>query len=119
MTIENREEYINNLWDWACLDGCFGQTKIRPTDIDGFVERNGHFLAIETKAPTATIPKGQHITLDRLARLKEFTVLVVWGAPGLPERIQQWGFPPRPADLAEFRRTVAAWYHYADSQGFN
>jgi hypothetical protein len=41
MTINKLDAYVAGLWDWVCLDGCFGDTKIRPTDIDGLVERRG------------------------------------------------------------------------------
>ena len=45
-----------SLWDWSTLDGCFGNSKIRVGDIDGFVERRGRVLFIETKYPGSWVP---------------------------------------------------------------
>ena len=66
MTIKNLEAFVENLWDWGFLDECFPGTRIRVTDIDGLVERNGHFLLIEAKSPGKDIPTGQRILFDRL-----------------------------------------------------
>ena len=51
MTINDPVKFCAGLWDWGILNGCFGDTLIKPTDIDGFVERNGKFLFFETKSP--------------------------------------------------------------------
>jgi hypothetical protein len=59
LTIHNQALYEDGQWDWAILNGCFGKTKIAPTDIDGSIERNGKYLFIETKHPGASIPLGQ------------------------------------------------------------
>ena len=87
MTIENPDEFLANLWDWAILDGCFGETRIRPTDIDGLVERNGRFLLIEAKSPGVEIKTGQMITFKKLIDTGCFTVLLVWGERNQPQRI--------------------------------
>ena len=88
MTIENWDEYKSNLWDWGILDGCFMNTKIKPTDIDGFVERNGRFLVIETKSPNTVVKLGQEITFRRLVETGIFTVMIVWGNAGIPQKIR-------------------------------
>lgn len=86
MTINNAEAYLRGVWDWGILRGCFGETKIEPTDIDGCVERNGQFLVLETKAPTASVEQGQQITFDRMLSTGRFTVIIVWGETNKPER---------------------------------
>lgn len=114
MTINNPTEYVNNLWDWSILDGCFGQTKIAPTDIDGITERNGRFLLIETKSLGVPIPNGQSILFDNLIA-KGFTVLVIWGKANEPEKLQIWGLKkPYRADINELRSIVSQWFKWAD-----
>jgi len=120
MTIRNIKKFIESLWDWGCLDGCFGSTKIKPTDIDGLVERNGKFLVIETKLPDNDIPTGQMITFNHMISTGVFTIYVVWGHPGQPERIlkmtrngtQEY----ENADLSDFRELVGSWFEWASDQ---
>lgn len=120
MTIENPSEYLRNLWDWSVLDGCFGETKIKPTDIDGFIERNGKFLAIETKSPGVDLNVGQLITFRSLVKTGYFTVAVVWGNPGSPTKIllmtRRATLEYSSADLAKFRWIVSEWFSYADNK---
>lgn len=120
MTIENISEYLRNLWDWSVLDGCFGDTKIKPTDIDGFIERNGKFLAIETKSPGVDLNVGQLISFKSLVRTGYFTVAIVWGNPGRPTRItlmtRKATLEYRNADLAKLRWIVSRWFSYADGE---
>ena len=59
MTIKDINGYVRTLWNWDCLVDCFGNSKIMPSDIDGFVERNGRFLVIETKSPGTELLPGQ------------------------------------------------------------
>jgi hypothetical protein len=56
--IRNMSQYDRGIWDWSILDGCFGDTKISPTDIDGCIERKGRKLFLETKTPGNPIPYG-------------------------------------------------------------
>lgn len=116
MSIKNLQAYIDNLWDWGILDGCFGNTRIQVTDIDGLVERNGHFLMIEAKSPDKIVPKGQQILFDQLVKDARWHVVVVWGKPGQPEYVQVWGRKKVRGDLAYFQRVVARWFAYANSQ---
>lgn len=123
MTINDPASYVAGLWDWAVLDGCFGQTRIRPTDIDGEVERNGWFLRLETKAPGAGIPEGQMRTFRQLIAIGRFTILVVWGRKGKPEklRIMRPGQDDvmEPATLEDLRHEVAKWFRAADAFGWH
>ena len=61
----SRPAQFDGVFDWDFLKGCW-TGKIEPMDIDGLVERNGHFLLFETKDPHRTISKGQKIALARL-----------------------------------------------------
>jgi len=116
MTINNIKAFIASLWDWSVLDGCFGSPSMRPTDIDGIIEASGHFLMIETKSPGKEIPEGQRIMFDKLMENTEnnhFTVLLAWGRPGLPVKMQKWPDEPYKVDLGEMRRFVKNWYVFS------
>ena len=110
MSIKDKAKYVANLWDWGFLDGCFGHTKIRVTDLDGLVERNGHFLFIEAKSSGVGVPRGQQILFDRLIESPQNSVLVIWGCPNKPEMAQWWGRKTFPADEEAIVEEVAAWY---------
>lgn len=118
MTIQNPQKFCAGLWDWALLDGCFGESKISPTDIDGFVERNGHVLILETKAPEASIPRGQEIMFVNLTKYNAATVLVIWGNTNNPQMMQRWehGYATRKieADTGTLRNAVVYWYKRAN-----
>lgn len=120
MTIENERAYLNGVWDWAILDGCFGETRIKPTDIDGLVERNGHFLMLECKAPGVPVKQGQMIMLSRAVETGFFTVMTVWGHQNQPEKLQVIGsignITIEPCDMETFRKYVSTWFFYADTQ---
>lgn len=109
------EEYAKKLWDWTALNESF-ERGIRLTDIDGFVEVGGHFLVIEGKSFSGTLPKGQRIALNRLASLDNFTVIVIDGNP--PDEIRGWrvlGKRKYRGDYNEFAAFVRMWFEYADS----
>lgn len=118
MTINDPEAYCASLWDWACLDGCFGDTKIKPMDIDGCIERNGKYIFIESKLPGVEIPTGQWITLSGLVK-RGNTVVVVWGHPNTVEEILL--MTPHikrryeNADTDTFRDIVGKWFTWANS----
>ncbi len=122
MTINNPDKYLAGIWDWAILDGCFGETHIKPTDIDGMVERNGNFLFLETKAPGVPLPRGQEISFRRLAAQPDTVVMVVWGEQNQPVQLQVFSslFPDGKlikADGDTFRHFVQVWYERADAKG--
>ena len=123
MTIQSKEKFMDALWDWGILKGCFGSTKIEPSDVDGLVERNGHFLILEAKNPGVKIKQGQWWTLNALRNTGFFTAIIVWGKANQPEMMQIL-YPkpyeikqPQAADINVFRRVVAGWFKYADSKG--
>jgi hypothetical protein len=119
MTIENPQRFMAGIWDWGCLRGCFGDTRIEPTDIDGLVERKGHFLLLETKAPTAQIKGGQEIMFQALRATKRFTVLVIWGDAGQPQRGKLYCVDAVSrifdCDLQTLRAIVAYWFDTIES----
>ncbi len=118
MTIRDPEKFCAALWDWGFLDGCFGGTKIRVTDVDGFVERNGHYLVIEAKSSGASIPFGQAIMFRQMQAGKRHTVILLWGTPPIPEFIQVFG--PKgttqimPSSQEHLQKWVSNWFEYAD-----
>ena len=119
--INNPKAFMAGLWNWDILKGCFGTNKIRPTDIDGCVERNGHTLVIEAKGPKVPLPVGQLLMFEAWAKTCYFTVIVVWGNPDLPEAMMVFMpggeiRPKEPIDLAGFRKFTTEWYKWADAQ---
>lgn len=114
--IRNRDAYRDRAWDWAFLNDCFGGTKIRPSDLDGLVERNGRFLVLEAKPAGASINVGQRRTLAALASLPNFTVLVLYGEPNKPVAMQAWPNDRVEASEDTIRAFVSAWFAWADQQ---
>jgi len=120
MTINNPDAYVAGIWDWGILGGCFGQTKIEPADVDGLVERNGKFLLIEAKGPTADLKQGQRITYEALQKTGVFSILIVWGDTNKPERMELWTRSDKviynKAGLQKFREIVSKWFAWADGE---
>ena len=118
MTIRNIDRFIESLPDWAMLDGCFGSS-IKPTDIDGCVERGGLCLFLEHKLPDARLKIGQVITFEALAAQGN-TVVVFWGQSPDGHDVQRMqifhGTEKReePATLIDVRRVVRWWFKRAD-----
>lgn len=119
MSIEDDKKFMAGIWDWGILMGCFGDSRIEPTDIDGFVERNGRYLVLETKALNAPVKLGQRLTFESMQRDGLHTVIVVWGEKNKPERAQVYTrhktTPVFPCNLERLRELVSQWYAYADS----
>lgn len=121
MTIQNQQLYMEGVWDWAILDGCFGKTKIKPTDIDGFVERKGKFLVLETKKPNTPIKEGQWWTFNALINTGYFTVIIIWGNTNVPTEMQVlYPYPIKATDkkqatLNDLRTVVKWWFKYANT----
>jgi hypothetical protein len=119
MTINDPEAYVASLWDWGPFDECFGDSRIKITDVDGMVEHHGQFLLIETKLPGVVIPEGQRILFDHLVSDGRWRVLIIWGHPGVPEHIQLWGHNTIATDLTRVKRIISRWYRYAHNIGFH
>jgi hypothetical protein len=121
MTINDPEAFMNGFWDWEILDGCFGETRIKPTDIDGCVERKGHILMFETKRPGVSIPMGQELMFKTMVEKAKAVVIVAWGEKDEPEKLKVFsskhptGKEMPKGDIDELRRIVSLWYERADS----
>ena len=126
--------YIDNMWDWNILKGCFtsklsGESNISPTDIDGIVERKGHFLVLEGKSINGNLTRGQERTLNELIKLKKFTTIVFWGYPKENKiekmkvffesnhmyELSTWKEKEtKKATHNDLRKVVNFWYNYVD-----
>lgn len=117
--LRSRERYAERAWDWEPLNGCFGGTRIRVSDLDGIVERNGRFLVIEAKPINYRISGGQAMLFSRLAALPDlaFHVLVLYGEPPFDvEAMQIWPRDPKAATVADVQDFVSRWFAWADQQ---
>lgn len=115
--LRDRDNYRDGAWDWEFLNSCFNWG-IRPTDIDGFVERNGYCLYFEAKRASEALKGGQKRALAHLARQPKNTVLVIYGDPNKPVAMEHLGYGEKvaatEADIIEF---VSAWYAMAEGVG--
>lgn len=122
MNIQNKYAHRNSFWDWTPLNECFRGTNIRVTDIDGFVERNGRFLVIETKKPGDEIPQGQGLTFAALAATGLFTIVIIWGKHNAPEEIGvitrdvKKNRHYKQASMMLLQKIVTEWFAFADNQ---
>ncbi len=122
MTIDNPVLFMESLWDWGILKGCFGPV-IAPTDIDGMVEHCGHILILDSKHTNARIREGQKKAYQVLAR-RGMTVFVMYGEKNSPERItvfdrdKPYGWATEPCDLESVRKRCQEWYEWARKNPF-
>lgn len=68
--------YYQSLPDWDDLIDCFPR-KIRPTDVDGMVEINGHVLFMEQKGCGVSIELGQRLALNSISTRPNVTTLLM------------------------------------------
>lgn len=107
-------------WDWTPFNECFAPSRIRISDIDGVVERNGHFLFLEGKTDGAVLPRGQAILLGRLGLLPGATVCLFYGHPPTGvTRAAWWGTDglrraEAPISEAGLRAFVSGWFQMAN-----
>jgi hypothetical protein len=126
--IRNEENYINSFWDWTPMNDCFltfdgDWTGIRIGDIDGEVERNGHFLQIETKQVGEIIPLGQ-IRRIRARVNQGDTIIILYGEPNVPQEMEL--YKPHQihavvidcaGDIEIVKRIIRGWFLWADANG--
>jgi hypothetical protein len=118
---------------WVCdRDGCFNVER-RPKievfsacfrhginfgDVDGLVERNGHFLLLEWKGAPVAPSKGQRLLHDALLRNDRWTVVVACGDPKemtVTSFEVRWGAQRRTgAGLEALKSQISSWFAYAD-----
>jgi hypothetical protein len=119
MTIRDVEKFLAGIWDWGFLDQCFEGTKIRVTDIDGFVERNGKFLVLETKQKGVAIPNGQRIMFENMQKTGLFTSVILWGQKNAVEDMQVYystqKTPKKAASNEDFQRLVNWWFNHVNN----
>lgn len=120
--IENERAYLDSIWNWRPLRGCFPRG-IEPTDIDGWVEIGGYFLVLEGKAPGVPVKEGQGRFYQRALRWNRivpglFTIIVIWGdaKAGRIDQLQFWPAPPFKAGWNELRSYAAAWAECAEER---
>lgn len=124
MTIRDRDKFMETLWDWKFLESSLGG-RIRPSDLDGIVERKGKVLLLEAKSPGVTIPTGQQIMFDHLVnarcphcgqKIGRIDVLVIWGERNQPEQMRMWRIHDHPIDAteADIQKMVDRWYKWAE-----
>lgn len=114
------------VYNW--LRGAFPRG-ILPTDIDGEVEINGHFLRFEFKHENAlrngVIPKGQHAALSALVKAGFFTVLLIgvndMGEPTCCEIWHHTGaqVPLKDCDKEYIRNVCRRWSQDAEKTSMN
>jgi hypothetical protein len=104
------------LWNWKPVADLL-PGKCGASDIDGVIERRGHFLFLEGKRPGESLPKGQWIMLSNLAKLNpdKVTVVVVTGDrdTGIIKsffRFDDRGKQCNPRAGNEFDEAINAWW---------
>ena len=98
--------------DWGeILAGANLPRGIRPSDIDGVLEVNGHFLFMEKKGPLESEAMGQRLMLEALARNpKSIKVIrVVRGSDGVEAIYDYRTGEYTEIDPADFIRRVEEW----------
>lgn len=123
--LRSRTVVAERLWDWEFLNGCFRPTKIRISDVDGEVERNGFFLRLEGKPLGFNLSTAQRIWFEKLLLLRRpigdgdsiraFTILVLYGEPGEPEQMQAWPDAIKPCTKEDVFAFVHMWFEYASA----
>jgi hypothetical protein len=121
--LRNPKDWRNSFWDWTFYNECFAPTRIRLTDIDGFVERQGNFLILETKRPGAILPEGQRIMFKRMAKTGLFTIFIIWGPTNIPQEIIQitqsiWTSPKK-CNTAILKRMIREWFENASYSNYS
>lgn len=78
-------------WDWVIppLRAALGNDYVSPMDIDGHLERFGHFLIFETKREGAPVPLGQQLALQNLWARGYVQLVYLWGKR-LPMQAEIW-----------------------------
>ncbi len=109
------------MWDWSPFNQCFGDTKIRISDIDGAVERNGQILLIETKSHGAAIPLGQKLLHKAFLATGVVTLFYIWGNPN--DTASQVEIHCRNGDVTvrrnvttqQLQELISKWFDFADA----
>ena len=123
---EGAKCYIKEvLPNWDVFNNeCFIPTNIKMSDIDGVVERKGHFLFFEVKQNTKTIQVGQRILFENLTRDAPHISVILLYAQNVSENMdiqeyavfkegkmsQNW----TPTSTEEMQKFVRSWFQRVD-----
>jgi hypothetical protein len=114
------DKFLDSFVEWSILDGCFGDTTIHPTDIDGMVERKGKCLFLEQKGAGVPLPTGQAMAFVSLVKQGN-TVIVFWGKGSKIVKMRvmtpESDLMIDPASLRDLRNAVADWFFEVDLEG--
>lgn len=113
---QDRGCYIESLPNWDEYIECFPRG-IRPTDVDGFVEINGHLLFLEEKQPGKGPDEGQRRALAALAVRDDVTVVYLRPKDaGLEVLVLGTGEPKgwQPVTRAQFKDWLRWWCTQAE-----
>lgn len=128
--IRDRDKVAERLWDWGFLNVCFTRG-IRPCDIDGTVERNGHFLFLEGKGPGGSFTTGQSLYFRQLVEMGKaaapshsVTFVLLSGNPETGKvdsmlsnsSVDRFKHPRHQADIGDVIDFVEAWYKWANDE---
>jgi hypothetical protein len=110
--------YIEQLPNWDDIIAVLPRG-IRPTDIDGGWEMNGHFIFIEEKSAGKSLENGQRRFLMGLSRQPNTTIAVIRPIIGEPIGMQVLWMPEpngfQNTTRQEFLDAVRDWGTYADT----
>jgi len=92
-----------------------------PCNIDMVFERKGYFLVGEWKNSTENISVGQRIMLQNLAKIPEFTVLIIIGSTNEETvinnifKVKRDGHCVKVGNgLDDLKKLVSLWYDFAN-----
>ena len=115
--------------NWNVFNDCFTGTNIKISDVDGVVERNGHFLFMEVKQNTKNIRLGQRILYERLTDNTDHISVLLLYAQNVSsdmdiqeyavfrngEMTQDW----TPTNTEQMKGYVSAWFQRVSNQSKN
>ena len=101
------------------LDGCFGNTNVKASDIDGYIHQNGCVLFLEKKFPNGWLDEPQIRAIYTLVKQgnsfiviwceqadgSDISLMRVFGIENFNSETRQ------PAKLQDFRAAVQQWWH--------
>ncbi len=120
--IRNLENFVDNLWPWDVFNDCFinsdgKHSGIAFSDLDGIVERKGDFIVVEGKGIGVSIPPGQRRMFWHLVNTGRFTIVILWGEPGIPTEYEVFTYSNGPTtsgkqkcNLEQIKQLIKNWY---------
>ncbi len=125
--IKDWEKFAESQWDWTIFNDCFlvelsKDIGIRISDIDGHVERKGHWLRIEG-TEKLEMSGGQLKSIRRDVD-RGTTVLIIIGPANEPNEMRIY----RPFDkepkvfrirgITRIQQFITGWFRWADANGY-